>query len=525
MVTRIIRLRLALLFSPFRRSFTNTIKSLALLALASGTAVFLAWVPLLLSNSNIDARENYDVVVSSGILLVAVAAPFFANHLSLNIRQFGQFPVSPRKLAGELLITSVVSWSFLWVALWATAFVYLRRELFETRWLSLLPVLLFIVAAVVFARVFAGISQLLFDSARASEVRNAIGIILLVAVLPLVFFLLSPGVSNVGIDSINDAASVLTWTPFGAPIAAAHSLLNLETVPAIIFICLEVATIAILVGIWYSVAILALLTPGHGGSQDLVQRRTGWFERVPAKPSMIIGARAMTYWGRDPRYRVSLIVIPIIPLLVMGVLFVGGLRGDALAMIPVPLMLLMLAWMVHNDIATDSTAFWIHVASGVRGWQDRAGRLFPIMLTALPILLIGTSVSVSIIGDWRILPSVFALNLVALFAASATSSITSAILPYPTTRPGDSPFVQPQWHGAGAGFAQSTAFIGAVVLTIPVLWFVIEGVFNPTATTQLSLLGFSALYGVVILILGIWIGGKIFDRRAPELLALTQMFD
>ncbi|HUH53825.1 MAG TPA: hypothetical protein VLZ31_07300, partial [Microbacteriaceae bacterium] len=389
MVTQLFRLRLALLFSPFRGSFNKTAKSVVVFLLAAASAVFFAWMPVLLSNSSAESRENYDIVVSSGILLSAVAVPFFSNRFSLNIRQFGQFPVTPVKLAGSLLVTAVASWPFLWLVLWAAAFVYFRKELFESHWTSLLPVAVFLITAVVFARVFAGISHLLFDSVRASELRNAIGIILLVAVLPLIFFFLSPGVSNVGIESITDASTVLAKTPFGAPMAATYALFQLDTARALILISLEIATISVLVATWYSVATITLSSIGAGSSDDLVQRRTGWFERVPAKPAMIIGARAMTYWGRDPRYRISLVALPVIPILVLSVLFVGGVRGDALALIPVPLILLMLAWIVHNDIANDSTAFWIHVASGIRGWQDRTGRLFPVMLIALPILLIG----------------------------------------------------------------------------------------------------------------------------------------
>jgi ABC-2 type transport system permease protein len=38
-------------------------------------------------------------------------------------------------------------------------------------------------------------------------------------------------------------------------------------------------------------------------------------------------------------------------------------------------------------------------------------------------------------------------------------------------------------------------------------------------------LGFGLGYGAVVLLLGVFIGGWLFDRSGPELIAVTQVFD
>ena len=54
-----------------------------------------------------------------------------------------------------------------------------------------------------------------------------------------------------------------------------------------------------------------------------------------------------------------------------------------------PIVCLFLGWTVHNDVAYDNTAFWLHVASDVDGRADRLGRLAPPLAIGLPVAVIG----------------------------------------------------------------------------------------------------------------------------------------
>jgi ABC-2 type transport system permease protein len=180
---------------------------------------------------------------------------------------------------------------------------------------------------------------------------------------------------------------------------------------------------------------------------------------------------------------------------------------------------------VHNDVALDSTAIWMHVASGTRGTHDRAGRLAPVMLIGLPLVVLGSSLTVTVSGNWEQLPAVVGMNLSVLLVSAGASSVFSALMPYPATRPGDSPFAQPAMQGSGAGLAQTLSMLVALLFAAPAVVVAANAIAEPGFVTNLIALVFGAAWGLFVLWLGVLIGGKIFDRGAPELIAVTQTFD
>ena len=162
------------------------------------------------------------------------------------------------------------------------------------------------------------------------------------------------------------------------------------------------------------------------------------------------------------------------------------------------------------------------LASNAPGWADRFGRLVPALLIGIPLVLIGSPISVAISGDNSVLPSLIGVSSSLLFAGLGVSSVVSARFPYPSVRPGDSPFAQPQASGTGAGLIQSVAFFAAIVLSLPALLFAALGLLNPGVHSwPLVTLVVGVGLGLVLLALGVLWGGRIFTRRAPELLAFT----
>jgi ABC-2 type transport system permease protein len=243
----------------------------------------------------------------------------------------------------------------------------------------------------------------------------------------------------------------------------------------------------------------------------------GWFGRMPHGATGAIAARSITYWFRDARYWVSFIMIPIVPLLVIVPLGLAGIPLAYTALIPVPLMCLLLGWSLHNDTAYDSTAVWLHVASGVRGASDRAGRLVPVLIAGILVIGLGSSVTVFVIDDWRLLPSVIGVSTALLLGGLGVGSITSARFPYPAVKPGDSPFQQPQSTGAITAFVQSLTMFGSLLIALPALIFAAMGLLVDPAWHAASFAAGIGL-GVLTLVAGVWIGGRVFDRRGPEIL-------
>src|SRR5690606_1707774 len=87
-------------------------------------------------------------------------------------------------------------------------------------------------------------------------------------------------------------------------------------------------------------------------------------------PPNDLAARSIVYWLRDRRYLVNAAVIPVAAAIALVPPLVAGVPLSLVILLPVPIVALFFGWLPHNDIAYDSTAVWMHIASGVRGVSD-----------------------------------------------------------------------------------------------------------------------------------------------------------
>ncbi|MGW9020883.1 hypothetical protein ACWGOE_05320 [Leucobacter chromiiresistens] len=523
MAFRLFRLRVALLGGGFRGSFGRAFRTALRLLLLAAAAVLLAIAPRMLLD---DAHERsvVDLIIGTAILLGAFLVPFFENRRMLEPRQFAQYPARSGAIAAALLASTVVTWPCFLLVIWLATLGVARPEWHDAPGVLVLAFALAALLAVTGARVTSLLSRLLAGQRFAGALRTA-GVVLVVAALPLAVFAGATVMAPGGFDTADRVAERLAWTPFGAPFAAVQAAAAGDLDAAGGFLAIVAGAIALLLVIWFPTVAASNQRIERPLSPGVARSGLGWFERFSARPAQVIAARQLTYWARDPRYRVALFAIPLAPVFMLLAFWVAGAPLTALALVPLPVMLLLLGWSQHNDIAMDSTAIWEHVASGTRGRSDRAGRLAPVLMIGLPLAVIGSSVTVTIVGDWRILPAVIGMNIGVLLVACAVSCIFSVLTPYPATRPGDSPFVQPQGAGNGSGLAQTLAMILALVLAVPPVWFAVAAVVDVELAANLWALGFGIGYGLVVLVLGVLVGGWLFDRSGPELIAVTQVFD
>jgi len=205
-----------------------------------------------------------------------------------------------------------------------------------------------------------------------------------------------------------------------------------------------------------------------------------------------------------------------VPIIVMVPLSLAGVPTEYLWLIPVPLMCLFLGWSLHNDTAYDSTAVWLHVVSGVRGISDRIGRLVPVLIAGVLVIGLGSAVTVFVLNDWRLLPSLLGVSTALLLAGLGVGSITSARFPYPAVKPGDSPFQQPQATGTITALVQSITMIGSLLIALPAVVFAALGILVDPAWHAASFASGVGL-GLLVLVVGVMAGGRVFDRRGPEI--------
>jgi ABC-2 type transport system permease protein len=518
-VAQILRLKLRLLANSFRRTPWQLVALIVGLLYGLGTAVFV--VGGLVSLRFVDAGVAMSAVVVLGAvtLVVYTVLPLVLGiDDALDPRKFSLFGIPTSRLAAALAVASFISVPTIVIAIMALAQVATWSR-------GVVPVLLAVVGAVLIvctcvlsARISTSIATFLLSTRRARDVTGIVGVIALVALSPAIVALSAVDWAEQGLDVLGRVAGVLAWTPLGASWAIPADAATGDAGGAMLKLLIGLAWLGALWLIWRTLVAAMLVTPQR---QAAARRYSGlgWFSLFPGTPTGAIAARSITYWLRDSRYGASLVVIPLIPLVMVFALFIAGTPIEPLALIPVPVMCLFLSWSVHNDVAFDNTAVWMHLAANTSGRADRWGRLAPTLIVGVPLIVLGSVASAAVHGQWPILPSLIGVSCGILFSGLGLSSIMSARFPYPAVRPGDSPFAQPQ-SGSPAGLVQGLSFVAILLLSAPPLAAAILGLMFGGFWPVVSLLS-GVVIGIVVLLGGVAWGAHIFERRGPEILAFA----
>lgn len=146
--------------------------------------------------------------------------------------------------------------------------------------------------------------------------------------------------------------------------------------------------------------------------------------------------------------------------------------------------------------------------------------MIPPLLLGVPVIAIGSVVTVVVTRNWASLPGLIGVCSFVLFVGLAISSVISAAFPYPAVHPGDSPFDQPQSAGGTGSLVQGLSFFATVLLSAPLFYLAYLGETESQSWHVVTLVvgiggGLAAILG------GVTWGGAILSKRAPELLAFT----
>ncbi|MEN2742485.1 hypothetical protein ABCS02_32310 [Microbacterium sp. X-17] len=515
MAAHVLRLRLALLGGALRGTrahATRVVIGLVLMVIAiAGACAALLWI----------ARADLDtllvVTVTGGAAITAgfaIAPIISGSNDPLDPRRFAVFGPSPRALAASTLFAGVVSVPILCVLALAVC-AAIAWTVAGASWIvALASVILAIATCVLLARIFLALTAMVLR-ARPTELTGVFVIGLLVVVLPAGVFLASLEWNGEVPEPLRAAVGVVALTPFGAAWAL-PGLVASGSPLAWVSAAVAVVTVVGLVIAWFAVVGRMLSTL----ERPITSRERGglgWFAVTPGNAAGVIAARSLVYWLRDRRYIVNVIVIPVAAALTIVPLLIAGVPLGYAVLVPVPIMAVFLGWLPHNDLAYDSTAVWVHVASGVRGSADRIGRLVPILVIGIPLLAICLPIAVAINGRWSLALALTGVCASLFLSALGLSSIASAVAPYAVSRPGDSPFQQPQRSGASGVSGQGLVMLGALVVSIPAFWL---GWLTITGAAWFGAvaLGAGLVIGVAVLIAGVAIGARQFDRRTSEIM-------
>ncbi len=492
-------------------------RAVGLFVLIAGT-VFAAVNVVALADSDRLTTAVVTVLAGSAVTLgFAIAPPVTASVDPLDPRRFAVICPEPRPLAAALLAAGFFSVPVVVVVVLAVSLAVAWTAHGAPVGGSIVSIVLGVTTCVLLARVSLALGALVRRPRQSRELIGVYLVAVLVVVVPVGIFLGSLEWRGAVPSQLVSAAEVLGWTPVGAA-------WNIAVAPtagaAAASVVVALATVALLAAAWF-VLVRVLLTTTPRPFTVRERAGLGWFALLPGTPGGAVAARSLSYWFRDRRYVVNVVVVPIAAVLTTLPLIVAGVPVEYAVLLPAPIIALFLGWLPHNDLAYDSTALWMHIASGVRGLSDRLGRLVPVVLIALPLLAIAIPLAVAVHGRWAFAPALVGVCAALFLSGLGLSSIASVVAPYAVSRPGDSPFQQPQRTGSGGVASQALVMIGALLAASPAIWFAWQAVASDTADAFAALwAGLGA--GVVVLLVGVAVGAAQFERRGTRLMEFAE---
>ncbi|WP_156762000.1 hypothetical protein [Microbacterium karelineae] len=510
MAAHVVRLRLAAALNPFRSAWRGRIAAVLVLlatAVAAGAAAVAA-----LALAGAPGETARVAIVCAGSLVVAgfFLAPFASSRPdTLDPAAFAVLPLSPAHVASSSAIAGLVSLPILAVVCVDIACAVTGAAHGTPPGVAASGAAMHALTCVLAARIGYLLAVRVRMGGRSSEGAALGGILALAIVVPAVAYALSES-WHAGAPALARAvADALAVTPLGAGAAVMSS----GAAPTAPLIAAGATLIALALAWWLAVR-RAFSAPPASRSQQ--QAGLGWLGLLPRTAAGMIGARGILYWATDVRHLANVAIVPVAGLAPVVPLLIAGVPADIAALVPLPIIAGFLGWIAHNDLAYDSEALWLHLVSGVRGVSDRAGRLVPITLIAIPMLSAAIALTASFAGAWDHLPTLIGVALALFLSGLGLSSISSAAWPYAVARPGDSPFRQPQRIGARGAIAPGIVLLATFAIAVPTM-IPAFAVLTGSGVRDEEVLLRGALTGVGVLIVGVLLGALVFDRRGHRL--------
>lgn len=517
MVAHLVSLKLALLRNSLRRSawqvvglVLSAVQGLALLGLALAGLVAVRFLPV----------THAAVVTTLGgaaLVLGWWCLPLVTSGVdsTLDPRRFVTFAVPRRQLLAGLALAGVVGVPGVVTTVLAlgTVLSWSRGPVVAAA--ALVGALLGTAACVVGARAWTAVLARVVGSRRFREGAALVVVVPLMLLGPILSGL--AGVLSSGAEALPGIAATASWTPLGAAWALPAAVATGDWGGALGRLVVAVATVAGLTVLWSHALTRALVQPPAAGRSPARAGTggRGLLTRVPPGPAWAVAARCLVYWARDPRYSGSLVVVPLLPLLLALAAPDGA---DAIVLIAAPAAAMILGWSISADVAFDSTAFALHVASGVSGVADRAGRVLATGLIGVPVVALLALGTVAWTGRWPDLPALLGAGLGILLTGLGLSSVVSARVVYPVPQPGQSPFATPTGSVGVNLLTQLGGFSTLVVLVLPEVVLAAASVLRGSVALGVAALVVGVVLGGALLAGGVLLGGRWYDRRAPDLL-------
>lgn len=519
MVAHLVRLKLTLLRNGLRRSVWQVV-GLVVAALYGLMALAVVVGSMaVLSVQEPDRRGLVSVLVGSVLVLGWWVVPLisFGIDATVDPARFVTFAIPRRSMLTGLAIGAVIGIPGIVTAVTALSMA-------GVWWRTPLALLAGVVCAtvglatcIVGGRATTSASSHLMSKRRVRELMAAS------ALLPLL--LLGPLISRATMssdsltkDSLERVADVLGWTPIGAVWVVPWEVAEGHWAGAAARFAIAVGTLLVAVVVWDRSLARALVNPVHEAASTR-SRGLGWFGRLPSSPLGAVTARSLTYWVRDPRYALAIAIVPLLPVL----LWMFNPGGSSLLFLG-PTAAFLMGWGISADVAYDGSAFWTHLAAPLPGLTDRLGRVLGASALAVPVVAVYVVGSAVLTDRTGTIPALLGVSYGVLCTAYGGASIVSALVVYPVQKPGENPFQTRQGASLTAVTSQLLGWAAVVVLSAPEAVLAVLAITQHSSALGWLTLAVGLLFGGLLLVLGVRIGGRLLDRNGTDLLRRIMSF-
>jgi len=346
--------------------------------------------------------------------------------------------------------------------------------------------------------------------------------VILLAVLasllgPLQLALLA-GAERADTDAVAAVATVLGWTPAGAPYAVGLDVVAGRFWAVPLRLAIVLAAVGGLLWWWSATlerSMLGAASSARGGAAQAAGDPVDslLFRRLPRTPFGALVARETRYWMRENRRRAALITFAAAGVFLPVSLTAtgsdsagtGGLAGLIGAIAAIALA---------NQFGFDGSAYATNVTAGVRGRVEVQSRATAHAIYVLPVLVLIAVVSsvvggrpAMIAGQLGLLVAAYGVGLALVLPLSVRAAYA---LPEST-----SPFALSSGGGTAKGLLTMAVLIGAAIVTVP-LQLIAFGLDDVWLWIGLPA---GVAYGAAAYLIGSGVAGDMLDRRMPEVLA------
>ncbi|MBR7744550.1 hypothetical protein KC207_14740 [Phycicoccus sp. BSK3Z-2] len=340
-------------------------------------------------------------------------------------------------------------------------------------------------------------------------------VVSLVTVLPLgLNLVVSRGglVTDLASFDARGAAVAASWTPVGWAWALPFDVATGRWGPAAAHLVLAVLLVAGLWWVWATRLARVLTSPLTTSGGQRIGRGRLLPVLLGRSPVGTVAARRVRAWYRDSRLvsiALRTAVLPVFFVLQAVVTDLGVFAGIGVVSLGVFAGLTLM-----NDLAFDGEAWWLHVSTGLRGRDDRLGRVVASVVVFGPVVALTFGVS-AVLGLVDPVVPWLTVTVTAFLASLALATLVGAVLPGTAPRVGGNPFAASS-GGAAQGCALALlSFVGPAVLVLPVL---VPAVLTRGTAGEWVVLVVGVLYGLVLLAGAVVLGGRWLEHRAPEML-------